>query len=136
MFRLIQRPHKLTAHKRRLNDDSSDTASHHVAGQKFLNKSILTKISSALNEDPAADLTVLLSDVSTSYPSKRRKATETRTSTREGGILVVSTLGSTSDVILIRPGGTRRKTNKHPTFTKARDTLSTRSSCLGGYGPF
>ena len=40
--------------------------------------------------DPAADLTVLLSDISASYPSKRRKATETRPSVRKG---MVSTPG-------------------------------------------
>lgn len=40
--------------------------------------------------DPAADLTVLLSDIRASYPSKRRKATETRPSVRKG---MVSTPG-------------------------------------------
>ncbi|KIM41107.1 hypothetical protein M413DRAFT_445830 [Hebeloma cylindrosporum] len=71
------------ARKRRLSDDGSSGGPHHVAGQRFLNKLILTKISTTLNQDPSADLTVLLSDVSASYPSKRRKATETRTSARK-----------------------------------------------------
>ena len=96
MISFITRPHNLTAHKRRLNDDSSersDAVPRHVIDQKFLNKLILTKISATLNQDPTADLTVLLSDVSTSYPSKRRKTTETPTSNRKGEIPVASTLG-------------------------------------------
>ncbi|KAF5376427.1 hypothetical protein D9615_008632 [Tricholomella constricta] len=66
------------------NDDlSSGNVPRHITGQIYLNKLILTKIASTLNQDPAADLTLLLSDVSTSYASKRSKTTEPRKSTRK-----------------------------------------------------
>ncbi|KAF8878313.1 kinase-like domain-containing protein [Infundibulicybe gibba] len=48
----------------------------HISAQISLNKYILMKISGALKGDPGADLTVLLSDLNTSYPMKRKKATE------------------------------------------------------------
>ncbi|GLB42219.1 putative phosphotransferase enzyme family protein [Lyophyllum shimeji] len=76
----LKQGHKL----RRSDNDSKDIPSH-ILRQSILNKTVLAKVSSALHHDPAADLTALLSDVSASYASKRRTASEPRPLTRKGG---------------------------------------------------
>ena len=84
----------------------------HVDDQKFLSKLILTKISAASSQDPAADLArkhVLFFQV-----AQRRVP-------QDAMIPVVSIPGQLLS---------------HPTSTEGRDTLPTRSSCLVRYGPF
>ncbi|KAF8055452.1 kinase-like protein, partial [Lyophyllum atratum] len=72
-------------HKRRRNDSDSKDIPSHILRQRILNKTVLMKVSSALHHDPAADLTALLSSVTTSYASKRSAASKPRSSTRKGG---------------------------------------------------
>jgi hypothetical protein len=56
----------------------------HVAAQISLNKLTLKKLTSAVERDPAEDLTVILADLSKLYPPKRKTATEKRPPIRRG----------------------------------------------------